>query len=327
MCDIGQAFREHGVDDILDEVHHVSHAEAHIGLGHRVRLDVGGYLGVAGFRIGEDAYDGLFIVRGAVDTLGFGILAGRDVGKSSFDLLQYLLRVDVADDDHGLQIRTVPGLVELHELFSREGFQVFLGADNVAVFKFGALVEGFPGLLHHAPVGGAAGTPLFDDHAALLVDLNRIVGHERSIVVDGQQGGVDDALPGDGDVGEHVNGILLARGSIDIAAEAGADAFHITDDAFTREVLGSVEAHMLLEVGQTVLGRRFLDGSDVVEKIELCTLCGQVVVHNVVGHPIVELAVQQVGIPLQGSVRINLPECGESREQHGCKQYKSFHIN
>ena len=55
-------------------------------------------------------------------------------------------------------------------------------------------------------------------------------------------------------------------------------------------MLGPIEAHVLQEVGKTVLVRRFLNGTYVGGQIELGPSLGQFVVADVIGETIVQMA-------------------------------------
>ena len=105
-----------------------------------------------------------------------------------------------------------------------------------------------------------------------------------------KEAGIDDAFPGDGDVVEHILGVLYSGRSIDIAAEFRADALQVLQHLFTGQILESVEAHMLQEVGKTVLVGSFLDCTNVCCQIELRPLGRFVVMTDVIGHAVVELA-------------------------------------
>ena len=62
------------------------------------------------------------------------------------------------------------------------------------------------------------------------------------------------------------------------------------EECLAREVLCSVEAHVLKEVGQTVLVVFLLEGSDVGGEIELCPLCRLVIVTDIIGHAVLKLS-------------------------------------
>ena len=105
-----------------------------------------------------------------------------------------------------------------------------------------------------------------------------------------EETGVDNALTRHRHVVEHVLGGFYTGGSVDIAAELGANVLQVLEHLLAGEILEAVETHMLKEVGQTVLVRSLLDCSDMCREVELGTLCRLVVMPDVVSHAIVQLA-------------------------------------
>ena len=175
------------------------------------------------------------------------------------------------------------------------------------------------------PGGIAACAALLDDDSALLVDLLRVVGHEMGIIVKDEEAGVDDGLTDKRNVVQHVLGLLHSGGSIDIAAEGGADALEPVEDPLAGEILGTVEAHVLEEMCQTVLVRSLLDSTDIGGEIELCTLLRLVVMTDIVGKSVVKLALTDSRIV--GKRLHLLRSCKRhGRKQKGGKQNKSFHV-
>ena len=75
---------------------------------------------------------------------------------------------------------------------------------------------------------------------------------------------------------------LLESGRcVDVPSEFGSDALEPVEHCLVREILCAVEAHVLEEVGESVLVVFLLECSHVRGKIEFCPLCGLVVVADV----------------------------------------------
>ena len=70
-----------------------------------------------------------------------------------------------------------------------------------------------------SPSGISAGTPLLDNDAPFLVNLNGVAGHEVRVVVHHKKTGVDDAFAGDGNIVQHIGGLLDPCRRIDVASE------------------------------------------------------------------------------------------------------------
>ncbi len=110
------------------------------------------------------------------------------------------------------------------------------------------------------------------------------------VVVHHEKAGIDDALAGHRYVVEHVGGLFDPSRGVDVAAELRSDSLEIFKKRLAREILRPVEAHMLEEMGETVLVRGLLNRPDIGREVELGSLCGLVVVPDVVGQPVVKLS-------------------------------------
>ena len=137
---------------------------------------------------------------------------------------------------------------------------------------------------------------LLDDDTPFLVDLGGIVDDEMRVVMHDQDAGVDNALVDEGNVGEHVDGLLDSGGSVDVATEGSSDALEIVEDLLSGEVLRSVEAHVLEEVGETVLVGGLLNCADVGGEVELGPSGGFLIVTDVVGESVLEMTYAYGGI-------------------------------
>ena len=156
------------------------------------------------------------------------------------------------------------------------------------------------------------------------------------VVAQDHEAGVHDGGTLDRDVVEHVLGLLEAGGGVDVRAELGADGTEVVQDGLVREVLRAVEAHVLEEVGETVLVRGFLDGAHVGGEIELGPSGGKLVVTDVIGQSVVQMADTDGRIVGEGGHRLLHGlllfllragrDDGQQREERKCDQ-KSFHLS
>ena len=162
--------------------------------------------------------------------------------------------------------------------------------DEGAALHLGALEVDGEGGLHRTPLRIPALAAFLDDDAALLVDFHGVIVDEMRVVAEDHQARVHDGGALDGDVVEHVLGFLEARGGVHVPAEFGADGTEIVQDALVGEMRGAVEAHMLQEMRETVLVGGLLDGADVGGEVEFRPAFRELVVADVVGEPVVQMA-------------------------------------
>ena len=137
-----------------------------------------------------------------------------------------------------------------------------------------------------------------------------------------EQARVDDAFAYQRNVVEHIYCLLYTCRGVDIASELRPDALEVLEDAFPREVLRPVEAHVLEEVGETVLVRSLLDGSDICGQIEFGSVFRFVVVSDVVGEPVLELPLPYSRVIGQ----LVLPEDRHGSENGHEENKNPFHI-
>ena len=160
--------------------------------------------------------------------------------------------VEVADGDHRHQVGPVPVAVELLQALGREGADAVGRPDRQAIGVARSLEQHRHLLLQHAGVGAEAEAPLFQDDAALLVDL---VGLERDAggpVLEHEERAIDDA----GVVGRDLqleDGLVEAGVGVDVRAEPHPGRLQERDDVLLREVARAVERHVLDEVGEAAL--------------------------------------------------------------------------
>ena len=106
----------------------------------------------------------------------------------------------------------------------------------------------------------------------------------------------------------------------------GALVLKIGNDPLPGEVLGAVQAHVLQEMGQTILVRILLDGTDIGQEIEVRPLRWLLIVPDIIDKAVLQFAVPDLGIPLQLFAEIDL-RAGSQSEQYGCdSQKESLHI-
>ena len=110
------------------------------------------------------------------------------------------------------------------------------------------------------------------------------------IIVKDQQAGIHYPFPDKRNIVQHILSLVDAGRSIDIASEGGSDALEPVQQSLAWEILSAVEAHVLKEMGETILVRSFLDCTDVGSKVEFRPRSRFVVVPYVISQAVVKLA-------------------------------------
>ena len=129
------------------------------------------------------------------------------------------------------------------------------------------------------------------DHSPLVVDV--LVGEQKAVspVVEYPQTAVNRAWNGsDRDIVDVVNSLVNRSVGIEISAELHTDRLAVLDDPVSREVLSTVEAHMLKEVGKAPLTVVLEDGTHLLGDIEVSLACRLRIVTDIVGKAIVKLS-------------------------------------
>ncbi len=206
------------------------------------------------------------------------------------NLLLSVVYIDVTDNDDCLIVGAIPLLVIIAENLMGEVVYHLHGADRQAVAVLTAGVELRQCTLEHTHVGSEAAAPLLVDDTTLLVDLRRVEDEVVCPVVEDEQTAVESRLACSGHVGDVIDGLVDGCVGIEVSAELHTDRLAIADDIVLGEVLRAVEAHVLEEVGETVLVVFLLEGSDVSSEIEFSPLCRLVVVADIIGHAVVQLS-------------------------------------
>ena len=176
--------------------------------------------------------------------------------------------------------------VEILQLLVPEVLQPVEVADQVAAFVFRAFAQRLQQLHRRTPRRAVARAQLLHDHAALRVDFRRLQRDEVRPVVQDQQRRVDDSFARGRHVLHVVARVIPARAGIEVGAEFHAHGLQILRELFAREVLGSVEGHVFQEVGEALLRIVLLDGSHIVEDVEISLAFRLFVVADVVGHSV-----------------------------------------
>ena len=201
-----------------------------------------------------------------------------------------------------------------------EAFQPVEIADQVAVLVFRALAQRLKHLHGRTPRSAVAGAELLHDHAALRVDLLGLEGDEVRPVVQDQQRTVDDALARGRDILHHVRSHVPAGTGVEVGAELHAYLLQVFDHLLAGEVLRAVEGHVLEEVGEALLRVVLLDGSHVVQDVEIRLSFRLFVVADVIGHSVFEFTRPDILVRRDRLHRVELGHCARHCEG-GCNQH------
>ena len=152
------------------------------------------------------------------------------------------------------------------------------------------------------------------DDAALLIDFLAVEQEIVGPVVENEQAGVLHTYAGGGNSRNVVDGLVGAGIGVEVLTKFHADRLKPGYELIAGEVLGSVEAHMLQEVGETALVVVLKNRSDLLGDEEVCLTLGGLVVADVV--------VQAVGEHTVAHLRVGgqfvglLGEAGEGHHGH-----------
>ena len=141
-----------------------------------------------------------------------------------------------------------------------------------------------------------------------------------------EDAGINDGRTYKRNVVQHVGRLLHTGLCIDIASEGSSDALKIVEDCLAGEILGSVEAHVLKEMRKSVLVRSFLDGTDIGSKIKLSAVCRLAVLHDVIGHAVLQFSLSDGRIIWQLLVHLRIRRKCESCEHCSENQNEFSHI-
>ena len=298
--DVGETLGHDTVDERLHEVVELADdGGVHFfGLGLALPCHFNG--GIGGFGVGEDAYDGLLVGREGNLGLCLGILALGNAAEVFLDLRLDAVGVDVAYNNDSLPVGMIPGSVEVVEALGSEGFEALLAADEGAGGVFGVAEIVGETLLEGAPLRGVALALLAYDDGTLEVDFLSGVGDIMRIFAEDEDAGVGHGGAFHRHVVEHVLRLFETCRGIDVAAEFCAYALEVIKDALSGEALGAVEAHVLEEVGETVLVGSLVNAAGVGGEIEFRPVLRKFVVADIIGEAVLKLADADCGVVRKG---------------------------
>ena len=138
------------------------------------------------------------------------------------------------------------------------------------------------------------------DNATLLVYLLRVEDKSVCPVAKDEQAGVKGTLACCRHVVDVVDRLVDACVGIEVASELNTDRLAIADKVVALEIVGTIEAHVLKEVGQAALALLLLNGAYLLCDIEVRTVLRPVVVTDVIGESVVKLAYPYCRIDRQG---------------------------
>ena len=247
------------------------------------------HAGIGGLFVGSDGDEGLFVAGDVELGTGTGILNGFAAVEVFVDFGFHGVDVDVANNDDGLEVGTIPIVVEAGDDRAFEGADDFFKADGETVGIFGAFEHDGPSGFAEAFLGTETATPLFEDDATLVFDFVLFKEELGSPAVEDFETHLDKLFV----VGREfdvVDGFVEGGPGVDATAEFDTVFLEGADHLVALVVLGAVEGHVLAEVGKTLLVVVFKDGTGVGDETELDTVFGLFVGTDVVGHAVGQFA-------------------------------------
>ena len=142
-------------------------------------------------------------------------------------------------------------------------------------------------LLPYTTTRGATGAPFLEDDSAFGIYLFRQEQQTAAPIVHHEQRRVHDSFAIGRHIRQTVNGLVNGGVGIDVTTEVHAYGLEIIDDTLAREMLRTVERHVLQEVRQTVLVVLLEDSTYRLGDVELTALFGLLVVADVIGQTVV----------------------------------------
>ena len=248
------------------------------------------YDGVLGnIFVDKPAILGLFVVRNGICHPRFGIHALRNAGKEAFHSGLHGIGVDVAEDNDRLQVGTVKIVIIGAHFVGSEVVQDFRSTDNVVGGVLAVVVEISVELALHPLRKVHSLTAFFEDDFALDFHFVGAQLQEARPIVQDKQAGIYQPAVRRGNAVDVIHGFIRTRIGIQIL---NAPAFQESGYAF-REMLRSMESHVLQHVGQSVLMFLFHQGTHVLHQIEVGFPCGctrgtDVISQSVIQPPVTE---------------------------------------
>ena len=259
------------------------------------------HLAAGGLFVGANGYKRFLVGSNSVGLFFTRVLFGGNAAEHRFDFVFHNFHVNVTDHDNSLQIRTIPIMVEVFNHLIVKSLQNIQLTDGHTVGVTGILHQDGPVLLAHTIVGTETETVFLDDDTALFVNLLVVVEQTGGPAFQNLEAEVNIA----GIVcrhGNHIDGLVEAGVSVEVGTEHHTLAAQFVNHAVARETLNSVEGHVLGEVRQTLLVVVLLVGAGVHGETELHAVFRVVVLTDVIGHAIVQLAYRHVRIRLDGII-------------------------
>ena len=281
------------------------------------------------FLIGTNSHKRLLIGTNAVNLFLARVLFGGDVAEHRLDFLLHRIHINVTNHDNGLQIRTVPIVIEILDHLVIKSLQNVKLTDGHTIGVAGILHEDRPVLLAHTVVGTETETVFLDDDTALFINF--------LVVIKQTSGPATEDLEAEVDVvgiverhGDHIDRLVEAGVGVEVGTEHHTLAAQVVNHAVARETFDTVEGHVLGEVRQALLIVVLLVGAGVHGETELHTVLRIRVFTNVVGQAVVQLANGHIRIRFDGIVQIQvafllLCENGQRTRQGHQKQKYFFH--
>ena len=170
-------------------------------------------------------------------------------------------------------------------------------------------------------------TPFFVDHATFLVDILCFEQERISPVVQDIKARVNVAVA-HGHTVDVVHSFVGRSISVQVLTKLHTDAFAILHQAVAREMLSTVEAHVLQEVSQTALVVLFLHRTHLLCDIEVYTIFGQRIAAHVVSQAVFKFAIAHCLVDRQHGHLLCTQTAQWERHEHQQQKFdkiKLFH--
>ena len=256
------------------------------------------HAGRCGFLVGSDGDEGLLVATDGEDRTRLGAdslgMQAENVTHTLFHglgaFLAFILKIlQVADHDDSLQVGTIPVVEEIDNGLTLEVHDDLFLAYRHTVGIQRALENDGESLLAHTVAVPHAAAPLFVDDAALALDFLLVEQDVAGPAVENLNTHLDHLGVAGGHI-DVVNGLVEAGVGIDAAAELDAMLLKLFNHLVVGVALDSVEGHVLAEVREALLVVALEDGAGVRHEAELDAVLGLLVVADVVGESVVEVA-------------------------------------
>ena len=151
-------------------------------------------------------------------------------------------------------------------------------------------------------------------HVALLVDGFGVKRDAVRPVLEDEHAGVEGGDACCGHILDKIDGLVGGGVGVEVSAILHANRLQVFLQGVVLEMVGAVEGHVLEQVGKTSLVVVFLHRPHFLCDIETGHMLRIVVVADVVGQSIVELALAKVGVNGDGRV-LGLRLCHKEQQQ------------